>query len=288
MPSSACRASSKPAAKLAAPWQSSRRRSRPARSSSPWSSRTPSSERSSPSGGTRRSARIESSRRSRSEPGTAAASARSSASSGGAAARTRWRWSRSQPSRAARPSSPGSDSPRASCSKKSLIRFFSVSRSISSIFLSATAVWFATARARSTSEVPSAARRPSSSSFATSGTATDAERPLRASSGPSSDRPISRGRLGARRRGCAQVEHLGRGVEQVEVARLGAQELARARRDRREHRFERLGPGERLAQLGQVLELVDALGASPRRGGRSRSRRRRARRSRRGTRPRPP
>ena len=50
--------------------------------------------------------------------------------------------------------------PPASCSKKSLIRFFSVSRSISSIFLIATAVWFATARARSTSGVPFGADQP--------------------------------------------------------------------------------------------------------------------------------
>ncbi len=63
-------------------------------------------------------------------------------------------------------------------------------------------------------------------------------------------------RVAGRGRGGAQVQHLGRRIEQVDVAGLGAQELSRARGDRGKHGAERLGAGQELAELGQVLELV--------------------------------
>ncbi len=110
---------------------------------------------------------------------------------GGATSTTTYVRSRSQPSRVARPSTAPSTLPPASCSKKSLIRFFSVSRSISSIFLIATAVWFAAARARSTSVVPSALIRPEELVVGDDRDGDAAARPLRASSGPSSERPIA-------------------------------------------------------------------------------------------------
>ncbi len=60
------------------------------------------------------------------------------------------------------------------------------------------------------------------------------------------------------RGGRAQVQHLGSRVEQVQVARAGAQELPRAGSNGREQGIERLRPCQGLAQLGEVLELVDA------------------------------
>ena len=107
------------------------------------------------------SARIESSRRSKSEPRSDGAAARARARRRAARRRGRGGAGRGRSRAAPRAlrASP-SAAPPASSSKKSLIRFFSVSRSISSIFLIATAVWFATARARSTSTVPSATQQP--------------------------------------------------------------------------------------------------------------------------------
>ena len=122
-------------------------------------------------------------------------------------------------------------SPPASCSKKSLIRFFSVSRSISSIFLSATAVWLATARARSTSEVPRGGEEAEQLVVRDErhgdrrGAA--AARELRAEL-RQADRRRRASAAAARRRAGAAPR---RGVEQVEVARLRAQRArARARR----------------------------------------------------------
>ena len=193
----------------------------------------------------------------------------------------RSRWSRSQPSRAARPSRPGSDSPRASCSKKSLIRFFSVSRSISSIFFRATAAWLATARARSTSDVPAAASSPRSSSLATSGTATEAERPLRASSGPSSERPISArasALSGAEARRCSTSEA---GIEQVQVGTpRRAAASARARRPQGRTVSSASAPARISPSSVRCSSSSRRAGASPRTGGRFRSRRRPATRSR--------
>ena len=213
---------------------------------------------SAPAGGTRRSARSESSRRSKSEPGASAASARSSASWAGSAASTTCGASRSQPSRAARPSRSPSARPPASSSKKSLIRFFSVSRSISWIFFIPTAVWLATARARSTSAVPSATRRPSSSSPATSGATTRVARLRRASSGPSSARPMEARASALGRRGRAPQQLLARRVEQVHVAGGRPEELRGALGDHRQELLERLRARDRLGELRQLLELPDA------------------------------
>ena len=116
-------------------------------------------------------------------------SARASASLHGSATSTTCGWSRSHPSRAARPSRSPRERPPASSSKKSLIRFFSVSCSITCTFLIPTATWLATARPSSTRALPSATSRPISSPFATSGTASRVLRPPRASSGPSSASP---------------------------------------------------------------------------------------------------
>ena len=75
---------------------------------------------------------------------------------------------------AARPSRSPRGWPPASSSKKSLIRFFSVSCSITWTFLIPTATWLATARPSSTRSPPSATRSPMSSSLATSGIASRA------------------------------------------------------------------------------------------------------------------
>ena len=72
----------------------------------------------------------------------------------GSATRTTCGRSRSQPRRAARPSSAAPSRRAARSSKKSLIRFFSVSRSSTWIFLIATAAWFATARREVDARVP--------------------------------------------------------------------------------------------------------------------------------------
>ena len=210
---------------------------------------------SSPSLGTRRSARVSSSRRSTSEPGTAA-SARSGSSDGGEAASTTQRWSRSHPSLAARPSSQAATRRARACSKKSLIRFFSVSRSIRLDLLERDGglVGFA-ARARSTSDVPVAARSPSSSSLATSGG--DGRRAAAArGSGPAREDDLAAcRRLRARTPAGAAPRRRGRAGR---GARLGAQELPRPRGDGRKHGVERLGARQDLPELGQVLELVDA------------------------------
>ena len=249
--------------------------------SSAWTRRDPLDERGRAGEGTRRSARIESSRWSNSDPGVEARSAFSTASSGGRDLDDDVRRSRSQPSRAARPSSVAADvARRASCSKKSLIRFFSVSRSISSIFLIATAVWFAAARARSTSVVPSATSSPSSSSSATSGTATrrsgrSAPAPARARRGrssrapprrreprPSAGAPPSRRRAG--RRGMRGAERAAR----VRSATAGSSSSSFSR------------PRDRLRRARSGARARPPAGASPRTGAHSRSRLRRARRSR--------
>ena len=95
------------------------------------------------------------------------------------------------------------------------------------------------ARARSTSDVP-VARSPSSSSLARAARRrTPSGRCARARA--RARRGRSRGAAPALRAdGRAQVQHLGGGVEQVEGARLSAQELPRARGDGRKHGVERL------------------------------------------------
>ena len=138
------------------------------------------------------------------------------------------------------------------------MRFRSVSRSISRTFLIPTATCPAIARASSTRRVASATIRPSSSSSATSGAATRPRRDRVDSSGPSSasgivGRALDRG-------GCemAEPEVVSAALDQVDVARLGVEQPACAVGDRRQELLERLGPRDRLGELGQRLELVDA------------------------------
>ena len=166
-------------------------------------------------------------------------------------------WTRSQPRRAARPSRSPRGRPPASSSKKSLIRFFSVSCSITCTFLIPTATWLATARPSSTRALPSATSRPISSPFATSGTASRVLRPPRASSGPSSARPSVSPRVP--RLGIARdaLELLAARIEEVDVARARGQERSGAGDDGLQELLERVRARDRLGQLGQLLELGD-------------------------------
>ena len=189
MPTSACCASAKPSAKAASPWHTLETPTETGSASSAWARRSRSRNESLDVLVSRTSARSESSRWSNSEPGAAARSDRASASLHGSATRTTCGWSRSQPRRAARPSRSPRERPPASSSKKSLMRFFSVSCSITCTFLIPTATWLAIARPSSTRVLPSATSSPMSSPVATSGMARRVLRPPRASSGPSSASP---------------------------------------------------------------------------------------------------
>ena len=107
---------------------------------------------------------------------------------------------------------------------------------------------------------PSAARSPSSSSFATSGTATEAGAAAAGELGPElgeADRRRGRRRRPARRRARCSTSRAG--VEQVDVARLGAREASARARRRPEARCRASPLGRGVSpELGEVLELVDA------------------------------
>ena len=183
-------------------------------------------------------------------------------------------------------------SPPASCSKKSLMRFFSVSRSISCDLLDRRQRpgWRRRARGRPRS-VPSATRRPSSSSSATSGTATRGRRgrcarapgrARRARSTPAPRRsrattlceskllraPGRAGRRGRRRRGAGARR----------ARRDGGQELRRASRPWRVVSASSVSCSSSSHPPAHLLVEARVLDRA----------RRRARRSRRGSRPRPP
>ena len=178
--------------------------------------------------------------------------------------------------------------PCASWSKKSEMRFRSVSRSISRTFLIPTATWPAIARASSTRRVASATISPSSSSSATSGTARRVPRRARVeSSGPSSASGMRRARVDP-----AGYEHRSRrSAPAAGSIRYTWHASASSRRpcaggDRRQQLLKRLGTRDRLGELGQLPRARGRGAASPRKGGRSRSRPRRARRRSQRSRPR--
>ena len=118
-----------------------------------------------------------------------------------------------------------------------------------------TATWLATALPSSTRALPSATSRPMSSPFATSGTASLELRPPRASSGPSSARPSVGACVPGLRLARAALELLAPGIEEVDVARTGGEQRAGTLDDRGEQIVECVRAGDRLRQLGQLLEL---------------------------------
>ena len=148
----------------------------------------------------------------------------------------------------------------------SLTMFSAVSRSISSAFFRPTAVWCATARSSSASSSSNArsrgdaARSPSCSSPAASG----------AISGSSSTAPLWPSRMSAiscaaRRAGrcrpagrADELELVGLGVDPPDLAGVGPQQLARAARDRVVEVLAQRDRRERLAQLRERGQRVDA------------------------------
>ena len=189
-----------------------------------------------------------------------ARSARSSASSHGSATRTTCGWSRSQPSRAARPSRSPRERPPASSSKKSLIRFFSVSCSITWIFLIADRDL---ARDRAAELDAGAAlgdeqpeqlavrdeRHGEPRSCGRRARAPGRARRARASARAFPARDRSRPRSSSSRRR----------VEQVDVAGTRAEQRPRVReRPSARSSSSASAPRDRLGELGELLELGDA------------------------------
>ena len=69
--------------------------------------------------------------------------------------------------------------------------------------------------------------------------------------------PDRRGRVGSRRVRPAEAQPLLVGVEQVEANRRRAEQLPAAADDLGPERLDRLGRGDRLGELGEMLELAD-------------------------------
>ena len=197
-----------------------------------------------------------SSLRSNSDRGPSLATASSNASSAGVAESTTCGSPRSQPSRLPRSSRTAAGPPRASCSKKSLIRFRSVSRSISSIRLIAIAVWFGD-RTREIDLRGSVG--PEQPDQLLAGDERQGERrppPARRELRPQPGE-LDR-RAGGRRGRRAQAQLLCSGHDQVQGAAPGAEQVARPRHDRGRKLVDGLGPRQLLAERRQVLELAHA------------------------------